>query len=1284
MTKTIDYYNQNATAFFANTVTVDMSSLYPRFIALLPEKGRILDAGCGSGRDAKAFKQMGFEVAAFDASCELAQHASTFAGIPVDVQSFLDFDQAPTYDGIWACASLLHLPTGDIPTALNRLWFSLKDSGVLYLSFKLGQGEREKDGRHFTDLNDPDLRALLKTLPNIAHIETWVTADQRPEREEHWLNALIQKSPVPSRRLTTGGHDPFLPKLAHEIARANQIDISVAFIMTSGLSLLLPDLKNALQPEPESGRQPAQIRILTCDYLDVTDVQACRLLMLLKEQGADVRIYEAKNNSFHMKAYIFTRHDRTHGMSGTAFIGSSNISRQALRNGLEWNYRIEYPGDPGFLEATQRFNELFQHPDTVALTHDWIDAYDKRRLDKRLPVAPDSFEQEPPPTPTPIQVAALDKLAETRAENFRRGLVVLATGLGKTWLAAFDAQAMGARRVLFVAHREEILSQTAETFLRIRPKARVGFYTGQQRDSDCEILCASIQTLGRNVHLDNFQPQHFDYIVVDEFHHAAAPSYRRLLNYFEPRFLLGLTATPDRSDQSDILSLCDDNLVYTCNLFNGIESGLLSPFLYYGIFDETVNYAEIPWRNGRFDPDSLTHKLATLGRARHALKEWRRLKQQRTLAFCISIKHAEFMAEQFSKAGVAAKAVYGGSPLGRAEALEQLTSGEVEVLFSVDLFNEGMNLPLIDTILMLRPTESKILFLQQLGRGLRRAPGKEKVVVLDFIGNHKSFFHKPQALFECGTSFKQLAAFARAAEQQKLKLPEGCFFNFDLQIIDFLKGLEGTSLADEYEALEQSLGRRPNMSEAYRAGMSMANVRRQYGGWYSMLIDLNRLGSEEAAIAQQHHDLFTEFETTAMTLSFKMVLAEAFQELDGWLHPPNLSALATKSWEVLQRRPNLRGDLPERFRTPEIKSSKEWITYWRSNPVKAWLGENLTNQNAAHFQVSRDQFKAKTSIDAAQAETFQKLLQEIIDYRLASYENRQRAQGYDNVVPLQHPVSKGTELPYFPNIKIACGHFKTGKADAEEYRALGAGYGKLDPQRHFIARASGNSMNGGKNPIRDGDYLLLERLTPSRAGSITGSVMAIERQDEAGDDQYLLRVVLKSSSGGYILRAQNSDYADMEATDDMRTLARLKAVLDPLEIAVGQSFMREEIPPLFGETFNVGSWNSGHIVLPEKKAHVLLITLNKQGKSTEHRYTDYWINEKTFHWQSQNSTTPESSKGRGIIHHQREGWSIHLFVRDGKLAGGKAAPFVYYGPVNYVRHEGSAPMSVVLNLSPGH
>lgn len=1284
MTKTNDYYNQNALTFFEATATVNMEPLYQRFLHLLPPTGRILDAGCGSGRDAKAFSDKGYDVDAFDASPALAKLASEFTGQTVEVMSFLDFDKQHHYDGIWACASLLHVPRVELAQVMQRLWRGLKPNGVLYVSFKHGSAEREHGGRVFTDANEDQLKELIQALEGVVSTDIWLTLDQRPERQEEWINGLFRKAPltIPASKLTTGGSDTFLPKLVHEIAHATHIDISVSFIMTSGLTLLMPDLQAALHPELESSRRPAKVRVLTGDYLDVTDVQACRLLMLLKDYGAEVRVFETKAHSFHMKAYIFATENPKLGLSGRAFIGSSNISRQALRAGLEWNYKVEYPGDPGFLEARQRFEELFVHPHTVELTHDWIDAYDQRRLAMRRPVAPGSFEVVEPPTPTAIQKAALAALTETRMDNFQRGLVVLATGLGKTWLAAFDAHQLGAKRILFVAHREEILGQAASTFLRIRPNARVGTYAGQKRDADADVLCASIQTLGKEAHLERFAPTHFDYIVVDEFHHAAAPSYRRFLSYFNPRFLLGLTATPDRADQSDILSLCDDNLVYTCDLFQGINAHLLAPFHYHGIFDEEVNYKEIPWRNGRFDPEALSNKLATLGRARHALRVWTRLKQRRTLAFCMSIRHAEFMAEQFRKAGIAAQAIYGGSELGRVEALEQLSTGSLEVLFSVDLFSEGVDLPLIDTVMMLRPTDSKVLFLQQLGRGLRKADADEKthLVVLDFIGNHQSFLHKPQALFGVGSTFKQLGQFARDAEQKRLSLPEGCYANFDLRLIDFLKSLERPGIQAEYEALRDSLGRRPSPTEAYRAGLSMSQLRRQFGSWFGFLASLNELTMEEATVAHANFSLLKEIEIAPMTRSYKMVLLEAFQELKGWRSGPSLPALAARSWLVLSRHRQFLADLPEGFQYPEAAQSEEWIRYWRKNPVDAWIGSNRGSDSSAHFALSEGKFVSRSAIAPEQIETLQVLVQQLIDFRFSTYEHRQATPPASNVIPFVRPVRSGIELPFFPNIRIACGHFKSGTADAEEFRSLGDGHGKLDPQRHFIARASGHSMDGGKNPIRDGDYLLLERLSPGNAGSITGTVMAIERQDESGDNQYLLRVVLKSPNGGYVLRATNPAYADMEATGEMRTLAKFKEILDPLELATGQAFLREDIPPLFGLAFNQGLWNVGHVVLHDQKAHVLLITLNKQGKAVNHKYLDHWIDENTFHWQSQSATTPESSKGRSIIDHQKTGWEIHLFVRDAKLSQGTAAPFTYHGRANYVDHHGSAPMSVTLAL----
>ncbi len=1184
MNRTDQYYEQFAADFFASTVGVDMTPIHQRFLSRLASNAHILDAGCGSGRDAKVFADAGFQVTAFDASAELARLASAHCGFSVAVRRFEDVDELEAFDGIWCCASLLHVPLAMMPATLDRLWRALRPGGTLYVSFKHGTGERVHGSRRFTDADENTLHQWFGRWSDLHRLDVWITEDQRPDRTERWTNALVTRNAVLTQRLVTGGSDHFLPHLSQAFARSNQADLAVAFIKTTGLRLLLPDLESMV----DAG-DPQRVRVLTSDYLDITDPEALRLLLLLQERGAEVRVYTTQEGSFHLKAYIFSKLDGHLLAEGTAFIGSSNISRQALQDGLEWNYRVVYPGDSGFLEARQRFEELFGHPKTVALSDAWIEAYEQRRLPPLRSIAPGSHEMEAPPDPTKIQHEALAALTASREAGYRRGLVVLATGLGKTWLAAFDAVRMGARRILFVAHREEILGQAASTFIRILPRRRVGYYTGRSRDADVDVLCASVQTLAKAEHLERFAHQHFDYVVVDEFHHAAAGTYRRLLSHFAPSFLLGLTATPDRTDQSDILSLCDDNLVYSCHLFAGIHAGLLAPFHYHGIQDESVDYREVPWRNGRFDPEQLSNKLATLARARHALREWRSKAQKRTLAFCVSTRHADYMAEQFTRAGVPSAAVYTGSALGRAQALEQLQAGTLQVVFSVDLFNEGVDLPSIDTVMMLRPTESKILFLQQLGRGLRRSEGKQHLVVLDFIGNHQSFLQKPQALFGVGSTYSALAAFARKAEQNSLDLPAGCYVNYDLVIIDFLKSLDGDGAQKDYEALRDVLGRRPTLSEFYRSGSSVQAMRQQSGHWFALVCAMGDLAEQDSAAVEQFQTLLREVEVTAMTKSFKMVLLEALLELDGLRKPISLEVLAQRSREVLERRRPLLADLPPEMRSIAA-SEPSWVRYWRDNPVRAWTGGNRPPGTAAPFELSESHFCLTLAVPEQLASALAGMLQELVDYRLAAYEVRLAPEPVaSNVVPFPNRRREAVELPYFPNLKIACGHFKTGRADSEEHRALPKAYGPLDPSRHFIARATGNSMDGGKNPVRDGDYLLLELMSPSCAGSISGNVVAIERQDESGDNQYLLRVVTKTRDGQYLLKANNPAYADMPATDEMRTLARLRGVIDPLDLAIGQSFQREEIPPLFGEEFNPGSWNVGHVNLNSKNAHVLLV-----------------------------------------------------------------------------------------------
>jgi superfamily II DNA or RNA helicase/SAM-dependent methyltransferase/SOS-response transcriptional repressor LexA len=1293
MNKTLSYYDQNADDFFTGTANIDMGTIQQPFLEHIPKGGRILDAGCGSGRDAKNFLELGFRVDAFDGSDELVKRASEYTGLAVSRCLFEEFSSPPIYNGIWACASLLHVPELDLPELLARLWTALRPGGIFYLSFKYGTGEREANSRSFTDMDESRFRECLKEISGIARVETWRTADKRSERSEEWFNAFLHKENLDgeqasnSGKLVTGGSDPFLPHLSHEIGKADEIDLCVSFVKSTGLSLVQPDLEAAICRDSEiTGGEPiqrsAKVRILTSDYLNVTDPLALRRLMLLQEKGATVKVFESGGIGFHMKAYIFTSRSSDGASSGVAYIGSSNLSHQALTHGLEWNYRVEYPDDEGFFAAKTKFEELFHSSRAIPLSHEWITGYEQRKKNlDRSDIVAGGQEFEVPPTPHELQLRALEALNASRTQGLKRALVVLATGLGKTWLAAFDTQQISAKRVLFVAHREEILRQAAHTFSRVQPQSRIGYYSGEVRERDADILCASVQTLSRSYHLDQFDKSHFDYIIIDEFHHAAAATYRRVLNHFEPRFLLGLTATPDRTDQSDILSLCDDNLAFSCNIADGVNAGRLAPFHYYGIFDETVQYDEIPWRNGQFDPDNLSAKLATLARAKHALKIWRQHSPTKALAFCMSIKHAEFMTSYFKQSGVRAASVHGQSSLGRAEAIELLRNGSIAILFSVDLFNEGVDIPEIDAVMMLRPTESKIMFLQQLGRGLRLSGVKEKLTVLDFVGNHRGFLHKPQALFNIGSSYAELVRFAKEVEAESLKLPKGCFVNYDLTLIDFLKSLNNDSLEADYEALRDSFGRRPTASEVYRAGIPMAKLRRTHGSWFQFVEGMGDLSEAEKFVLQSHREFLKEVELAAMEKCFKMVLLEAFQELDGWTAPVTVERLAERSWQVLQRRRSLLGDLESEFKIETTATTPRWIQYWKRNPIDAWTGRNKKVKSSSFFRIENGCFVASFSVETDNLLTFANLVQELIDLRLSNYESRLPSSPMNNVVGLSENHKRALALPFFPNLKIACGHFKTGSAEVAEQRTIRDRARSVNSSDHFIACASGNSMNGGKSPIRDGDYLLLEHITLTRPGFSDGTTVVVERSDASGDEQYLLRVVYKGQSGEIILKAHNPGYADMIASADMRPVARLKEVLNPLEMAEGQSFLRESIPPLFGKEFNPGNWNSGHVVLEDIKSHVLLVTISKQGKSHEHRYVDAWNSETEFQWQSQNSTDLNSKRGQSIVMHEQEGWSIHLFVREHKLAGGKAAEFRYFGKVRYKSHVGNKPITFLFELT---
>lgn len=669
-----------------------------------------------------------------------------------------------------------------------------------------------------------------------------------------------------------------LPELVHDLDQAQEVQFAVAFLMRSGYRLIADRLHDLLV------QRQGRATILTGDYLDVTDPEALQSLLDLSVEPAvenrlQLFVFGAQQAqiSFHPKSYLFVSRQG----QAAAYVGSSNLSESALTSGIEWNYRVSQ----ATAEVQENFRKLLFHPATQRLTQQWLDQYRARRQKPSgIPVveAPAA-----PPRPHRVQEEALQALEQTRAEGNQAGLVVLATGVGKTWLAAFDSQPF--HRVLFVAHRDEILQQAFRTFRALRPTARLGFFTGKEKNPNKDVLFASVATLTR--HYLEFHPSSFDYIVMDEFHHACASSYRRLLDYFAPQFLLAITATPERSDGGDLLSLCNGNVVYRCDLAQAIERELLVPIRYHGVPD-TVDYAQIPWRKDQFDPHSLEHALATETRAQNCWEQFSALAGQRTVAFCCSQRHADYMANFFQSKGARAVAVYAGPDSApRSESLQLLADGELDILFSVDIFNEGTDLPQVDTVMMLRPTNSRVLWLQQLGRGLRKATEKTHLTVIDYIGNHRIFLQKLRLVFsELAACSKlrdsDLKSLLQRLQKGNLELAPGCHVTYQLQAIDIIEQLLRRSREQSQVCLDwindfvAEHGRRPTASQAYYAGFNPRAVSKE-AGWFGLLAQHQLLGDREQAALEENAPFLDYLASTRMSKAYKMSLLEAYFALQG-------------------------------------------------------------------------------------------------------------------------------------------------------------------------------------------------------------------------------------------------------------------------------------------------------------------------------------------------------------------------------------------------------------------
>lgn len=611
--------------------------------------------------------------------------------------------------------------------------------------------------------------------------------------ETQQVDSIREKDAVYYNNCITGDNDHLINRLREAFKKAKSIDIIVAFLMESGVKLLKNDLKEAMD-------RGIKIRILTGNYLNITQPQALYLLRDILGDEVDIRFYNIPNKSFHPKAYIFHYEED----DGEIFVGSSNISRSALTSGIEWNYRVtKNSSKEDFLHFNKIFEDLFLNHSIIVDEEEmrrYSQAWVRPKVYKDLEQAEDEGLEEskiiPLFEPRGAQIEALYELSKSREEGADKGIVVAATGIGKTYLAAFDSREFS--RVLFVAHREEIIAQAAKSFKNIRPDHSQGFFYGDIKETDKDEVFALVQTLGKKEYLKEeiFPREYFDYIVIDEFHHAVAGNYRNIIEYFKPKYLLGLTATPERLDNKDVFALCDYNLVYDVRLKEAINKGWLVPFRYYGIYDETVDYSKIEFKNGKYNEEQLVKALNIENRMELILNHYKKYNSQQALGFCTSKAHAEAMAKYFSENGVLACVVYSGEgeeyTKERNEAIELLKYGNLKVIFSVDMFNEGLDIPSVDMVLFLRPTESPTVFLQQLGRGLRKYQGKKYLNVLDFIGNYKKANMIPSLI----TGGDRTGSGSKIPKEDDY--PEDCLVDFDFRLVDLFK-----KMADREKGIKQ-------------------------------------------------------------------------------------------------------------------------------------------------------------------------------------------------------------------------------------------------------------------------------------------------------------------------------------------------------------------------------------------------------------------------------------------------------------------------------------------------
>lgn len=1091
--------------------------------------------------------------------------------------------------------------------------------------------------RYHGDVDEP-LGGLRYALPALGNYKAPGKIPRLLAPPPFWIPRT-----APEHRLSTGGSDPFERQIRPALRHAERVDIVAAFVQRSGVDHLDGSISSALE-------RGTNFRVLTGDYLNITQSEALQRLYdwsqfsrgFESERAGEmeVRIVETaalNGRSFHPKSWCVESSAR-----GTAWVGSSNWSWMALTSGVEWNLRVDRDFDPeAYAEIRDAFELLWQ--DATVLTQAWLSDYAKRAKTADRPLMLGEAEDitaEAEYRPRGLQKDALAALAQTRKEGRERAMVVLATGLGKTFLAAFDVQAMAKElgrlpRVLFIAHRRELLIQAAKTFRSVFPDARIGFFFEDSNSLKADFVFASIQKLSRQDDLVDQIEDRFDYVIIDETHHAAASTYQRVLGQLEPRFLLGLTATPERADEADVLGIFDDHIAFRADLGDGIESERLVPFDYAGLPD-TIDFEPIPWRS--YSAEQLAGLAETEARMESLWSALQKYPGTRTLIFCVSIHHAEYVRSWLAERGMQVVACHSGpSSADRDMALLDLADGRVEAIATVDLFNEGVDVPSIDRVVMLRPTASSVLFLQQLGRGLRLSPDKTKLQVIDFIGNHKAFLNKVRLLLSLSKRPTTLSDFLSSTSGRELELRAGCKMMVGLEVIDmlskFVVDASKLGIVRMYRELRVIRDERPTAGEMVRLGYSTASLDESWFGFVSsegdlsesegrllkgyegLLTALERRRCDASGLLLLEALLLNEAQTDASTLAqtVKHRLARDPELRKAAQRPGGDSSQATvdldeslrvwvdtgwirvKGAELYLRGPEASGDRAvfstmalelldmrlaqlRRPRGADVEGPSSFVCEleWRNGdpslklPNSKDLPQGEVDVRADDARIWQFRFgKARCTVArwvGSKQNRLPDLLRSWFGVQPKGSRNqvmfRRTADGWW-VEPRGGALDRGQlgELLCFPSLKAAAGASENSQAEIEAAHVRLPIQGATG-EGMFAVRAAGNSMNGGRAPIRDGDWVLMEWARSLGLGAVEGHVCLLAKGDpELGMSYHLKRVLRRDD--GVVLASDNPDEAPLQADADTRVIAKMKGMVRPEDLAPAEGSLVDNVAEAF-------------------------------------------------------------------------------------------------------------------------